>query len=205
MTLEQNLVALAQAIGADVKTLTQQSSQVGPTGPMGPSGKNGILSITKLTSSDLTTFTIPTGSSFYPININSDSTNRFAKTVFTAPSGGSVLLEIQFNLTIVTNETRIQIGISQNSTQKSNPEMWCTLNGEDDYSSSQYTSRFILTDLTPNQQYTYYFMTTADISGAQIRCKNYTSSSYSNTDQVSPLLIFAYDLGDSQLLSNPSN
>jgi len=205
LTLEQKLVALAQAIGADVKSITQQSQQAGPTGPMGPSGKNGILSITKLTASNTVTYTVPTGTNFQAINLNSDSSNRFAKITFIAPQGGSVLLEMRFNGIILDIESRLQIGLSQSSSQTDSPEKWYSINGDTTYQAGQYSAEFILNGLTPDQEYSYYFMAVSDVSGTQIRCSNYSSSTYSSVDRPAPLLIFAYDLGDSQISTNPSS
>jgi len=167
---------------------------------------NKILSITQLTASTLVTHTIGT-TNFTVINLNSDGTNRFAKITFIAPSGGSVLIEMIFDMTIVNSAAVQMIGLNTTTGATSTPsDGWYRINADNDSTSGQFYAKFIKNNLTPGISYTYYFMGVCNFTSNTIRISSVQTGSYSaGSDLPSPLIISAYDLGGISITSNPSS
>lgn len=168
---------------------------------------NPILAITELSNSTMVYHTVPTGSNFTVINLNSDSTNRYAKITFTAPSSGKVLLSMLFDMTVVNNAAVQMIGIHSSSTSTTTPDGgWYRVNADNDATNGQFYAEFILTGLTPSNSYTYYFMGVCNYSSNTIRASQQQTGAYSSgSDLPAPLRITAMDIGGVTINSNPSS
>jgi hypothetical protein len=167
---------------------------------------NKIIAITELTSSALVTHTVGT-TNFTAINLNSDATNRYAKTTFVAPQSGRVQINMEFDMTIVNSAAVQMIGLHNTSSATSTPsEGWYRVNADNDSTSGQFYAKFIKTGLTPGTTYNYYFMGVCDFSGNTIRISRIQTGSYvASSDLPSPLRIYVYDLGSALITSNPSS
>lgn len=173
---------------------------------------NTLIGFTELTSSTaaLVSFTVGTGS-LTAINLNSDTINRYAKISFVAPQYGNVSVEMEFDMIIFNSSTVLFVGLHNSSTATTSPNKGCyRINADNDSAGttsgmSTFYARFVLTGLTPGQTYTYYFMTAANFSGCIIRASKQQATYVSGSDHPAPLRIFAYDLGNIIVNSNPSN
>lgn len=176
-------------------------------GVTGATGNGSLLSITELTANTLVTHTVPSGSNFTAINLNSDSTNRFAKITFTAPQSGNVALDMTFDMTIVNSGAVQMIGIHSSSASTTTPNGgWYRINADNDSFSGQFYAYFRLSGLTPSQSYSYYFMGVSDFSGNTIRASKQQNTSYvATSDFPAPLRITAVDLGNVSITTNPSS
>ena len=172
-----------------------------------PSSLNPLIALTEISASSLVTHTIPTGTNFTAINLNSDATNRYAKITFTAPASGKVSIEMLFDMTIVNSAAVQMIGIHSTSTSTPTPDGgWYRVNADNDTTSGQFYAQFIKTGLTPGNSYTYYFMGVCDFSGNTIRASRQQTGAYSaGSDLPNALKIFAYDLGNVTINTNPSS
>lgn len=168
---------------------------------------NPILAITEISNSTMVYHTVPTGSNFTAINLNSDATNRYAKITFTAPSNGKVLLSMLFDMTVVNSAAVQMIGIHSSSTSTTTPDGgWYRVNADNDATSGQFYAEFVLTGLTPSSSYTYYFMGVCNFSSNTIRASKQQTGAYSSgSDLPAPLRITATDLGSVSITSNPSS
>ena len=173
----------------------------------GFSSAGSILAITEISNSTMVYHTVPTGSNFTAINLNSDATNRYAKITFTAPSSGKVLLSMLFDMIIVNTASVQMIGIHSSSTSTTTPDGgWYRVNADNDATSGQFYAEFVLTGLTPSSSYTYYFMGVCNYSSNKIRASQQQTGAYSSgSDLPAPLRITATDLGSVSITSNPSS
>ena len=173
---------------------------------------NTLIGFTELTSSAaaLVSFTVGTGS-LTAINLNTDTINRLAKISFVAPQYGNVSVEMEFDMIIFNSSTVLFVGLHNSSTSTTTPNKGCyRINADNDSAGttsgmSTFYARFILTGLTPGQTYNYYFMAAANFSGCIIRASKQQASYVSGSDHPAPLRIFAYDLGNITVTSNPSS
>lgn len=173
---------------------------------------NTLIGFTELTSAAaaLVSFTVGTGS-LTAINLNSDTINRYAKISFVAPQYGNVSVEMEFDMIIFNSSTVLFVGLHNSSTATTTPNKGCyRINADNDSAGttsgmSTFYTRFVLTGLTPGQTYTYYFMAAANFSGCIIRASKQQASYVSGSDHPAPLRIFAYDLGNITVNSNPSS
>ena len=171
---------------------------------------NTLIGFTELTSAAaaLVSFTVGTGS-LTAINLNSDTINRYAKISFVAPQYGNVSVEMEFDMIIFNSSTVLFVGLHNASTSTTAPNKGCyRINADNDSAGttsgmSTFYSRFVLTGLTPGQTYNYYFMAAANFSGCIIRASKQQASYVSGSDHPAPLRIFAYDLGNITVTSNP--
>jgi len=167
---------------------------------------NRLVAITQLTASTLVTDTIGT-TTFDVINLNSDGTNRFAKTTFVAPTSGNVLIDMTFDM-VISNSAAVQmIGLNSTTGSTSTPsDGWYRINADNDATSGQFYAKFIKTGLTPGVTYTYYFMGVCNFSSNTIRTSSVQTGAYSSgSDLPSPLTIMVYDLGGVTITTNPSS
>lgn len=173
---------------------------------------NTLIGFTELTSASaaLVSFTVGTGS-LTAINLNSDTINRYAKISFVAPQYGNVSVEMEFDMIIFNSSTVLFVGLHNSSTATTAPNKGCyRINADNDSAGttsgmSTFYARFVLTGLTPGQTYHYYFMAAANYSGCIIRASKQQASYVSGSDHPAPLRIFAYDLGNITVTSNPSS
>jgi hypothetical protein len=173
---------------------------------------NNLIGFTELTSSTnaLVSYTIGTGN-LAAINLNSDTINRYAKISFVAPQYGNVSVEMEFDMIIFNSSTVLFVGLHNSTTATTSPNKGCyRINADNDSAGttsgmSTFYSRFVLTGLTPGQTYTYYFMAAANFSGCIIRASKQQASYVSGSDHPAPLRIFAYDLGNITVNSNPAS
>ncbi len=167
---------------------------------------NRLIAITQLTASTLVTDTIGT-TTFDVINLNSDGTNRFAKTTFVAPISGKVLIDMTFDMTIVNSAAVQMIGLNSTTGSTATPsDGWYRVNADNDSTSGQFYAKFIKTGLTPGNTYTYYFMGVCNFSSNTIRSSSIQTGAYSaGSDLPSPLTIMVYDLGGVSITTNPSS
>jgi hypothetical protein len=173
---------------------------------------NNLIGFTELTSSTnaLVSYTIGTGN-LEAINLNSDTINRYAKISFVAPQYGNVSVEMEFDMIIFNSSTVLFVGLHNSTTATTSPNKGCyRINADNDSAGttsgmSTFYARFVLTGLTPGQTYHYYFMAAANFSGCIIRASKQQASSVSGSDHPAPLRIFAYDLGNITVNSNPAS
>ena len=173
---------------------------------------NTLIGFTELTSAAaaLVSFTIGTGS-LTAINLNSDTINRYAKISFVAPQYGKVSVEMEFDMIIFNSSTVLFVGLHNSITATTTPTHGCyRINADNDSAGttsgmSTFYARFVLTGLTPGQTYTYYFMAAANYSGCIIRASKQQATYVSGSDHPAPLRIFAYDLGNITVNSNPAS
>jgi hypothetical protein len=204
-------IGLTQPIGNNKLTVSGNTSVYGTlsaTTYAGDGINNGkILAITVLTASTLATHTVASSTDFTVINCNSDATNRYAKTTFTAPSSGVV--EIIFEADIIfTNSAAVQmIGLHSTTASTTTPDKgWFRINGDADGSSASYRASFILSGLTPSTIYSYYVMTVCNFSGNIVRCGSRQTGAYvAGADRPSPLRIYVRDIGTTTITTNPSS
>jgi len=166
---------------------------------------NKLIALTELSNSTLISQSIGT-TNFTAINLNSDGTNRYAKTTFTAPLSGQVQIRMEFDM-LINNSAAVQmIGLHNTSSATTTPsEGWYRVNADNDSTSGQFYANFTKTSLTPGTTYTYYFMGVCNFSGNLVRASNIQTGSYpAGSDLPSPLRIYVYDLGTTSILSNPS-
>ena len=173
---------------------------------------NNLIGFTELTSSTnaLVSYTIGTGN-LAAINLNSDTINRYAKISFVAPQYGKVSIEMEFDMIIFNSSTVLFVGLHNSTTATTSPNKGCyRINADNDSAGttsgmSTFYARFVLTGLTPGQTYHYYFMAAANFSGCIIRASKQQASYVSGSDHPAPLRIFAYDLGNITVNSNPAS
>ena len=173
---------------------------------------NNLIGFTELTSSTnaLVSYTIGTGN-LEAINLNSDTINRYAKISFVAPQYGNVSVEMEFDMIIFNSSTVLFVGLHNSTTATTSPNKGCyRINADNDSAGttsgmSTFYARFVLTGLTPGQTYHYYFMAAANFSGCIIRASKQQASYVSGSDHPAPLRIFAYDLGNITVNSNPAS
>lgn len=167
---------------------------------------NSLISLTQLTATTLVTHTVNT-TNFTAINLNSDGTNRFAKTTFIAPPSGKVLIEMSFDMTISNSNSVQLIGLNTTTGATSTPsDSWYRINADNDSNSGQFYAKFIKTNLIPENTYTYYFMGVSNFSSNQVRISNFQSGAYvAGSDLPSPLFISVYDLGSTTITINPDS
>jgi len=204
-------IGLTQPLGNDKLTVSGNTTVYGTlsaTTYAGDNINNGkILAITELTASTLATHTVASSSVFTVINCNSDATNRYAKTTFTAPASG--IVEITFEADIVfTNSAAVQmIGLHSTTASTTTPDRgWFRINGDADGSSASYRTSFIISNLTPSTIYSFYVMTVCDFSGNIVRCGSRQTGAYvASADRPSPLRIYVRDIGTTTITTNPSS
>jgi len=173
---------------------------------------NNLLAATELTSAAaaLVSFTVGTGN-LTAVNLNSDTINRFAKITFTAPDSGKVSIEAEFDMIIFNSSTVLFVGLHSSSTTTNTPTYGCyRINADNDSAGttsgmSTFYTRFILTSLTPGQSYSCYLMAAANYSGCIIRASKQQATFVTGSDHPAPFRMFAYDMGNANIVSNPSS
>jgi hypothetical protein len=204
-------IGLTAPIGNDKLTVSGNTTVYGTlsaTTYTGAGINNGkILAITELTASTLATHTVASSSVFTVINCNSDATNRYAKTTFTAPSSGIVEITVNADIIFLNSSAVQMIGLHSTTASTTTPDKgWFRINGDADGSSASYSASFILSGLTPSTIYSYYVMTVCDFSGNIVRCGSRQTGAYvSSADRPSPLRIYVRDIGTTTITTNPSS
>jgi hypothetical protein len=196
---------------SNIAAITASGAISGSGDLYGLDANNKLLALTEISisSGEPVTFDLPSsGTTFSAINLNSDATNRFAKITFVAPRSGNVRIEMQFNMIITTSTDKPLIGLHSSKTGTTQPDVgWFLIRSDEDAAPTDYRATFIKTGLTPGTSYSYYFMGLADFSSCTIRAGKQWTEAYDGTDPneyPGPIRIYAYDLGDITITSNPT-
>ena len=196
---------------SNIAAITASGAISGSGDLYGLDANNKLLALTEISvsSGESVTFDLPSsGTTFSAINLNSDATNRYAKITFTAPRSGNVRIEMQFNMIITTSTDKPLIGLHSSKTGTTQPDVgWFLIRSDEDAAPTDYRATFIKTGLTPGTSYSYYFMGLADYTSCTIRAGKQWTEAYLGTDPnefPGPIRIYAYDLGDITITSNPT-
>lgn len=196
---------------SNIAAITASGAISGSGDLYGLDANNKLLALTEISisSGEPVTFDLPSsGTTFSAINLNSDATNRFAKITFVAPRSGNVRIEMKFNMIITNSSDKPLIGLHSSKTGTTQPDVgWFLIRSDEDAAPTDYSATFIKTGLTSGTSYSYYFMGLADFSSCTIRAGKQWTEAYDGTDAneyPGPIRIYAYDLGDITITSNPT-
>lgn len=196
----QNNVALADSASLDSSISTNNS--------------NRVIGMTKIENSqdinvayNLHNFYNTPADHMRPVSWNINNTNVPAKITFTSPESGNVrvVMRTYFQDGGGNSESYVGLHNAFEDTKKPN-QGWYQITKESEKNEHDLENiEFLIEGLTPGQSYTYYFVAvTTQSSGVAFLAGRKSPNDWSNNDLAKPTTITVYDMGDVNIITNPT-
>lgn len=143
-----------------------------------------------------------------PISWNINNATVPSKITFTAPENGNVRVVMRTYFQDAGANSESFVGLHNAFEDTTNPsEGWYQIVKESEKNEHDLENiEFLLEGLTPGQSYTYYFVaiTTHPTDEVAFLAGRTSSNNWSNIDLAKPTTITAYDMGNVNIVTNPT-
>jgi hypothetical protein len=182
--------------------------------PTSPSYSNRVIGVTKIENTQDSNvvynlhhfYNAPTNY-MRPVSWDINNNTVPAKITFIAPENGNVRVVMRTYLQDGGGNSESYVGLHNafEDTQKPS-EGWYQIVKESEKNEHDLENiEFLIEGLTPNQSYNYYFVAvTTQSSGVSFLVGRKSPNDWSNNDLAKPTTITVYDMGNVEIITNPS-
>ena len=142
-----------------------------------------------------------------PISWNINNSTVPAKITFTAPENGNVRIVMRAYFQDGGGNSESYVGLHNSFEDTKQPtEGWYQISKEAEKNEHDLENiEFLIEGLTSGQSYTYYFVAvTTQASGVSFLTGRKSTNDWSNNDLAKPTTITVYDMGDVNIVTNPT-